>query len=109
MKKDVLIKRDLPRVCADAVGIAHFIVANVIIVIGEFTHQLDELGAVFPGLAFVYRYLDLPVYLLLENWDPGFQAATIKILLFGQIVIALSSALYAFFAWVIVYAFTTSE
>jgi len=105
LKERRILKKDIPRICADAVGIAHFIVANAILVTGQVTSSLDSFGAILPGLRFVYTYLDFPVYYLVQQWAPAITASLTNQILFGELVITLSSGLYGIITMLIVALF----
>ena len=94
-------KQDAARfrlIIADSVGIAHFVVAHVALVLGELTNVFSGIGAEFPGVYVVLNYLDLPVYILFRTLDKGFSDFT-YILLFAEFIIIITSLLYGFITY----------
>jgi hypothetical protein len=83
---------------SDSIALGHFVVCNVILVLGAITHLFDFMHHAYPGLEFVYTYIDRPVYQFLKHLDaiPSDPFFTYVV---GEMVIAGSSFLY----WVISY------
>ena len=86
-------------VIADSVGIAHFAVANLCVVLGQVTDIFKDVGGKYPGLTFVYRYFDAPFVALFgkiasERSDP------VMSFLMGEFIIVGSSIIYGIFAYI---------
>lgn len=92
----------IAKTTADIVAVLHLMVANVIIALGEYTLIFSFLHEKNPGIKFVFRYLDAPVYNLLatmiEKWEIDFWS----ILLAAELVIVLSSLIYGISVYVLV-------
>lgn len=87
-------------IIADAVGLGHCIVANVMVVIGYFyDFQLDP--DKFDGLKFVYRYVDFPVFHVFYKFMGRLQYDDFYTIVLGEIVIIISSVLYGLVAFII--------
>lgn len=89
-------------VVADAVGVAHFVVANLCVVLGQTTDIFSDLGGEYPGLFFVYRYFDAPVAAFFSGLAYGEGGDVFFTFLVGELIIVLSSILYGALG----YAFT---
>ncbi len=61
-------KVDPAFVVGDVVAIAHCMVALTMMVIGESTPLLNGIREKNPGVAFLYKYLDKPVYSVISQW-----------------------------------------
>lgn len=55
-------------VAADVVAVTHLLIANVLYFVGEYTRVFQSWGSLRPGRDIVYRYLDMPVYFLLDKF-----------------------------------------
>ncbi|MCB0358346.1 MAG: hypothetical protein KDD44_01875 [Bdellovibrionales bacterium] len=93
--------RSVASVVADSVGITHFIVANLLVVAGFFPEYFPGDFGRYPGLEFVYRFVDLPVYYVLQGVIKSNSSELIMVYLLGELVIVLSSILY----WTLAYCF----
>jgi len=51
---------------ADALALSHFVVANVLVVVGELTPLFDFVNSKHPGMDFVKIYIDAPAVWLLD-------------------------------------------
>lgn len=85
----------------DAIAVAHFIVAWLIIIVGALTPAFDWVGHKHSGLLFVYKYIDAPVYHFLKALDVAKGSDAVYTYLIATIIILLSSVLY----WVIAMLF----
>lgn len=83
---------------ADAIAIAHFLVANIIAIAGDFTDLFVFMKVPHGGIHFVMQYLDGPIYMAFGPmfWDSG---DVLNLWLSAEGVILLSSFLY----WVTCY------
>ena len=83
-------------IAADAVGVAHFLVANILTIIGEVTPAFAGLvqGSKHGGTKLVYEYLDAPVYQLVGRYVPVSKADVVTIFLQAELVFIASSILY---------------
>ena len=94
------------RLIADSVGVGHLVMANVAIVLGEYTTIFKGLStAKYPGLDVVFRFFDAPVYLLLKSHIEYQSYSMLSTMLFGEAVIILSSILYGALAYLVVKLF----
>ncbi|MBL7662032.1 hypothetical protein JNK13_04685 [bacterium] len=95
--------RHVATVVADAVGLTHFIVANACVVLGQLTDVFKEVGGHYPGLQFVYQYIDYPVYAFFHDvLQINFSGKTSVTFLMGEFVIAISTILYGLIAYFVV-------
>ncbi len=83
---------------ADALGISHFIVANVIIALGEFTDLFSFMKTSHPGIDFVMQYLDALVYSLFGLANPS---DPLMLFLSAELIVLTSSVLYGALCWAI--------
>ena len=92
-------------VTADVVAIAHFVVANIVLFIGEFTDLMDKLLRVeHPGIEFVVKYLDAPIYAVLQgkfDWLGEYHDPFFNILATNMVIVA-GSIFYGFVVFAIV-------
>ncbi len=88
----------------DAIGLAHCIVTNLLVIVGYYFDIVAQADP-FDGLKIIYAYIDAPVYWLLEDHAGGFWDNYLYTILMGEIVILLSSVLYGFIAYVFARAF----
>ncbi|MCC6954345.1 MAG: hypothetical protein IT290_09525 [Deltaproteobacteria bacterium] len=79
---------------AEALAVAHFVVANAVILLGEFTHIFREFGGKHPGVNFVMVHLDPFIYSIYASAMASAKDLLVYYLL-TELVIVLSSALYA--------------
>ena len=103
----------------DAIAIAHAIVANAVILAGVFTEMFffmakkyqdsgDPIALFaksYPGIMFVYDYIDLPVYSLLSGTALGNPRNSVYSYGIAELVILLSSLLYSFIVYLTVTIF----
>jgi len=87
-------QRKTSAVFAEAVAVAHFLVANLVMLIGQYFPVFDFLESKNGGVKFVYHYIDFPLYTLLgsltDNIGPRGTSA-----MFGcELIILASSAVY---------------
>ena len=83
---------------AEALGLAHFITANLFIALGESTGAFSFLSANHAGVEFVMKYMDAPIYALLEGrFDPARNA--VVYFMWTEFVVIISSALYGLLCW----------
>ena len=94
--------RRIPVLIGDAVGVGHFVVCNALVVVAQFLPFFQEFGGRYPGLNFIYRTIDAPVYQLLQSRIDAQLADSFYSLLWGELVVVLSSALYGVLAYLIV-------
>ena len=103
----VLLKKkpNPPLSAADAAGITHMILANILLIVGQFTSLLPEISKKFkePGIAFIYQYLDKPVFEFLVSWFPwiGKLKGGFYNFLSVELVIVSASVFYGFIVYVV--------
>ncbi len=86
-------------IIADAVGLAHCIVANIVVIAGYF-YDFFKVIDPFDGFKFVYIYFDQPVYFLFQGIITRVQNDQWFLpVLAGEVVIILSSLLYGVIAY----------
>lgn len=86
-------------VVGDSVGFAHFLIANAVLIIGEYSTYFNFVAKVHGGMEFVYRYIDTPVYTLLRPFEKHFVSDPMFTYIFAELVIGLSSILYGAIAF----------
>ena len=93
--------KGVPKKIGDAIGLLHFIFANLLVAIGELTPWFNQFGWQLPGLRVVYVYVDAPMVSFFQSWT---QVSTdwLKMLLIGELVIVASSILYGLIAYLFV-------
>lgn len=104
MKK---LDRTTASVMADAIMLGHFVVANTVVIFGQVIPgfgQATRLYSPFPGLEFVYRYIDLPICQFLHwfagvNFDLEHASSTMVTFLLGETVIVIATSFYGLFAY----------
>lgn len=89
-------------VVGDSVGFAHFLIANAVLIIGEFSTLFDSVAKVHGGMEFVYRYIDTPLYSLVRPFEKHFVGDPMFTFLFAELVIGLSSIIYGAVAYLMV-------
>ena len=102
--------KDKARVVADAVGISHFIVTNVIMILGSANRDFGlalkkfmKQSSDYPGIDFVYRFIDFPVYHKLKGTAEMFRDARPRNFWLGaECVVLLSSMFYGLLAYVVI-------
>ena len=82
---------------SDALGLSHFFVANLLVVIGEFTNLFDFVLTQHPGMDFVKQYISTPAMLIIGNWLNADNA--INLWLSMELVIVLASVIYWSLCW----------
>ena len=90
------------KMVADGIGVAHFIVANLCVLLGEFTelfNPLIDVASPHKGLYFVYHYFDRPAYYLFRGLTEATQEDLIFTFLTGELIIVVSTVLYGFIAF----------
>ena len=103
----LLTKKPNPPLSAgDAAAVAHLIVANLILIIGQLNEKaLPEIASKYdePGIAFVFHYIDKPVFLFLNHWCPwiGELKDSFYNFLSVQLVIVSSSVFYGFIVFAV--------
>ena len=85
---------------ADAIGIAHFLVANVLIGLGEVTNLFSEFGARLSGMRFVLNTIDRPVFSFFHWAGVDKTSDIVYPLIVGEVVIIISSIIYALVAYI---------
>ena len=96
-KKEQLIRRYV----GDAVGVAHFVVANLCILVGHLTNVFKGMSEQWGGIEFLYRYLDHPVYLAFRPIAFNFRNDVIYAIIVAELVIVVSSLLYGLAAYLL--------
>ncbi|MDD2942452.1 MAG: hypothetical protein PHC51_05725 [bacterium] len=104
MKKN---DRTTASVMADGLMLGHFVVANTVVIFGQVLPgfaQATRLYSSYPGLEFVYRYVDLPVCQFLRwfagvNFDLEHASNIIVTFLLGETVILIATSFYGLFAY----------
>jgi hypothetical protein len=94
------------RITADAIAISHFIVANVIILLGVLFPK-NKIFALFlshhsttPGVDFVYQVMDRPVYKMFRGTAEGFRGTNdFMFFLSAEAIIILGSFFYGLIAY----------
>ena len=79
---------------AEALAVAHFLVANAVILIGEFTSMLQEFGSTHAGVHFVFTYLD-PFIGALYSATLTSASDRLVYYLLCELVVVISSVIYA--------------
>ncbi len=84
-------------ILSDAAGISHFIVANLVVLLGQFTSAFADIGGKYPGLAFVYKYFDSPIASIpwvagLVNWS--LNSSVFMVFTVGEMIIIAASVVY---------------
>lgn len=87
-------------IAADAVGITHFVLANLLFFLGEYTPLLEGIDVVHGGYVFITQYIDAPIFGMLRGYIGNSFADGIYLFLTGELVIVVASVVYA----LIVYA-----
>jgi hypothetical protein len=88
-------------IAGDAVGITHFILANILLVVGEFTELLRVIDVKHAGIRFIYDYLDAPVYYFLEFYIGNTHADGIYMFLAVELVIVTASVVYTLITYAV--------
>lgn len=107
MPAGATLKRSFPSRIADTVGISHFIVANLIILLGEFWGQFRAVFHIgdtdLPGLKLVYMTICRPIHSVLEDLitDETITGWVVQLCL-GEVIIGISSVIYGFLTFVLV-------
>ena len=104
-------KKDKARVVADAIGISHFLVANLIMILGQVNSDFKEIltgllpkYSAYPGIDFVYNFMDKPVYNQIQGIAEMFREDSPKYFWMGaEAVVLLSSAFYGFVAYIVLW------
>lgn len=79
---------------AEALAIAHFVVANIVCVLGEFTPLFNSFGSKHPGVFFVLNNIDGPVYAIFKSRVLTTND-TLIFFMYTEMIIILSSAVFA--------------
>ncbi len=90
----------------DSVATIHFVVGIIIMLLGEYTKIFCRLCLYHGGIEFIFKYLDYPIYSLIEKYLPNSQMQYYPYMK-GIFVLAISSAIYGIIAYFIV-SFTKS-
>jgi hypothetical protein len=103
--------RSFASLAVDAVGIAHFVIANAVVLLGESTSLLDRWGGnEHPGVYIVYRYLDAPVAGVLGMFtNTAVGGDNTYPFLVAELVIILSSMLYGGLAYLLMRVFGPAD
>ena len=87
---------------AESVGMSHLIVAVSISVMGQFFDLFSNLiteKSSFPGLNFVFEYLDRPIFLLSKGINIPYENDLLYAVSFGGLVIVASTLVYGLIAY----------
>ena len=89
-------------IIADAIGFSHFVIVNLIALVGQFTDLFRNPSEFYdyPGLEFVFKYVDAPVYHLVSWWRFQLDDQVVTLILFSEFVFIVSSVLYALIAYI---------
>lgn len=90
-----------PAIIADAIGITHFIFANILLVLGEITGVFGKPWEPFTAVRFIYTYVDAPVYTFISPFMPEQFDDPVTAYLIAEIVIIVSSVFYGLIAYLI--------
>jgi hypothetical protein len=90
-----------PAIIADAIGVTHFIFANLLVVLGEVTGVFGKPWENFTGLRFLYTYVDAPVHTFMTPFMPEQFDDPVTAYLIAELIIILSSVLYGLIAYAI--------
>lgn len=93
---------DKSKMVADGIGVAHFIVANIVVLLGQFTKLFDAVIEVYAdnkGIYFLYYYLDRPAYYLFKGFAESAKEDVALSLLCAELIIIVSTVLYGFLAY----------
>ena len=93
--------KGVPKKIGDAIGLLHFIFANLLVIVGELTPWFSEFGWNLPGLRVVYAYVDAPMVAFFPQWT-AVQVDWVKMLVVGELIIVASSILYGLIAYLFV-------
>ena len=88
-------------IAADAIAIFHFIVANIALLLGEFTNMFSSFGNKHAGVHFIFNYFCWPVYSVLESYLQGVGKDWASLFFGAQLVIIASSIFYAIILYII--------
>ena len=88
-------------IAADAFGITHFIVANLVLILGETSTLFLSVGTKHPGVTFIFDYLDAPVYQMFKGFVANFRADPVFMFLTAEFIIVASSLIYGLIAYFI--------
>ena len=96
----------------DAVAISHAVVANAIMISAVFTDwfvwvtekyavvlHMSKFAKSFPGILYVYEYVDLPIYRLMGDWVFKHAGDPVASYAIAEVIILLSSLLYSLIAY----------
>jgi hypothetical protein len=95
------IERSVLAQFLDFVGLGHFIAANVVAILGEFTGFFKAFGSKHGGIAFVYQSVDWPLYTLFKGFIP-LKGDPIVVWMTAQCVFIGSSLLYVIVIFLLV-------
>ncbi len=103
-------RKDKARVVADAVGISHFVVANVIMIgaqanrdLGLAVRKFMKQNSDYPGIDFVYKFMDAPIYQQFRGTAEAFREGRPRnFWLTAECIVLLSSMFYGLLAYVVI-------
>ncbi|MFN8391513.1 MAG: hypothetical protein U0136_14590 [Bdellovibrionota bacterium] len=88
-------------VAADALGITHLVLGTLFIVVGEFTDFFKALHVDHGGVEFILKYLDRPIYAILQPMVPEAAGDAKYTILIGILVVMLGSIVYGMLSYFI--------
>lgn len=85
----------------DIVAISHYILCNVVFLLLPITGLLKFIRKPYPGLAFVYTYIDVPIFQLFQFFGNPYSDKFIVTFLIAQAIFIFSSVFYGLIAGII--------
>ncbi|MCC6221473.1 MAG: hypothetical protein IT291_09570 [Deltaproteobacteria bacterium] len=98
MEKKTVYPEKRAGIIGDAIGIAHFVVANLIVLVGQLTSAFESISPQMGGLKFLYTYVDFPVYSMFSGMAERGRGEVFTALIAGEFIIVVSSILYGLIA-----------
>lgn len=94
-------QRKTSAVFAEAVAVAHFLVANLVMLLGQYFNVFDFLEGKNGGVKFVYHYIDLPLYTLLGSFTDNIGPRGTSVMFGCELIILVSSAVYGVICYIL--------
>jgi hypothetical protein len=88
---------------ADIVGVTHFLLVNAIFLLGQYTTIFSHIGGTRPGVLFVYRYIDTPIYSIpwVRTMVERLSSTSVPSIACAEVIFLASSILYAAIAYLL--------
>lgn len=88
-------RRSVAVIVGDLVGLMHLLVANIIVALGETTSIFSSFGGEYPGITFLYEYVDWPIVYALSSFSLGnAYEDPIHHFLLAELIIIIASFFY---------------